>query len=138
MARRKQTLILDFDGVLHSYIAWTGIIPTDPPVRGAKEAVGTLRETYVVKVLSTRCTDPNGVQAIKDWLYTHDIEVDGVITTKEKAVLASEISRLPDHSRSPQAMPHPLNLDVGQGDSLLSLHHPSGRQGLRCARCTFP
>ena len=64
----KMRIILDFDGVIHSYPAWKGIVPTDPPTSGAREAIARLRETHLVCVLSTRCTEPEGVQGIKDWL----------------------------------------------------------------------
>jgi len=80
-------IILDFDGVIHSYPKWKGIVPTDPPVPGAKEAIARLRETYEVCVLSTRCTEEAGVQGIKDWLAEHEIVVDAVLTEKAPAIL---------------------------------------------------
>ena len=83
----KPTIILDFDGVIHSYPKWKGIRPTDPPTPGARAAVAKLRERYRVCVLSTRCLEEAGVQGIKDWLVEHDIPVDGVLTQKEKAQL---------------------------------------------------
>jgi hypothetical protein len=53
----KPALVLDFDGVIHSYTSgWKGadVIP-DPPTPGAREAIRTLRETYRVVVNSSRC-----------------------------------------------------------------------------------
>ena len=87
MGRQKLTIILDFDGVIHSYTAWKGIIPTDPPTEGAREAIIKLREQFKVKILSTRCTDPEGKPAIEAYMEKHDIPHDGVLLTKDKAVL---------------------------------------------------
>ena len=87
MGRQKLTIILDFDGVIHSYPKWKGIIPTDPPTEGAREAIIKLREQFNVKILSTRCTEPAGVKGIEDYMVEHDIPHDGVLVQKEKAVL---------------------------------------------------
>lgn len=76
----KQTIILDFDGVLHSYSSgWRGadVIP-DPPTEGARDAVAKLREKYVVVVVSSRSHQPGGIEAMKAWLSRHGIEVDDV------------------------------------------------------------
>lgn len=43
---KKQTVAFDFDGVIHSYVTpWVAseIIP-DPPVRGIKDVIDSLRE----------------------------------------------------------------------------------------------
>lgn len=80
----KQTLILDFDGVIHSYQSgWKGaaVIP-DPPTDGAREAIAKLRERYVVVVVSSRCHQDGGIDAIWEWLRKHRIEVDGVTNDK--------------------------------------------------------
>ena len=80
----KQTIILDFDGVIHSYSSgWKGadVIP-DPPTPGAKEAIARLRERYIVVVVSSRTHQPGGIEAIKNWLAKHDIEVDDVPSHK--------------------------------------------------------
>jgi len=76
----KETLILDFDGVIHSYSSgWKGatVIP-DPPTNGAREAIAKLRERYVVVVVSSRSHQPGGIGAMKAWLAEHGIEVDDV------------------------------------------------------------
>ncbi len=76
----KQTLILDFDGVIHSYSSgWKGadVIP-DPPTDGAKEAIVELRKRYIVVVVSSRSHQPGGIEAVKVWLAKYDIEVDDV------------------------------------------------------------
>lgn len=80
----KQTIILDFDGVLHSYESgWKGAnVITDSPTPGAKEAVAKLREKYVVVVVSSRCHQQGGIEAIKAWLLLWEIEVDAVSNDK--------------------------------------------------------
>ncbi len=80
----KQTIVIDFDGVLHSYTSgWKGaaVIP-DQPTPGAKDAVRILRERYTVVVISSRCHQPGGIEAIKAWLAQHGIEVDSVSNDK--------------------------------------------------------
>lgn len=80
----KQTVIIDFDGVLHSYKSgWQGAdnIP-DPPTDGAKEAVAKLRENYKVVVVSSRCHQDGGLSAVISWLDKHQIEVDLVTNDK--------------------------------------------------------
>lgn len=80
----KQTIIIDFDGVIHSYHSgWKGaaVIP-DPPTDGAKEAIVKLREQYVVVVVSSRCHQDGGIEAIKAWLDKYDIVVDSVSNDK--------------------------------------------------------
>ena len=85
----KPTVIFDFDGVIHSYKSgWQGVtnIP-DPPVPGINEAIQKLRERYRVVVLSTRCHQPGGIEAIWEYLTRHGIEVDNVVRDKEPAIL---------------------------------------------------
>jgi ribonucleotide monophosphatase NagD (HAD superfamily) len=85
----KQTIILDFDGVLHSYSSgWQGAAcAPDPPTPGAKEGVARLREKYQVVVCSSRCHQPGGTDAIRDWLAQHGIEVDLVTSDKPPHVV---------------------------------------------------
>lgn len=80
----KQTIVLDFDGVIHSYgSGWKGAdqIP-DPPTQGAREAIARLREQYAVVVVSSRCHQPGGIEAVKAWLSANGIEVDDVTNDK--------------------------------------------------------
>ena len=85
----SKTVVFDFDGVIHSYTSgWCGVseIP-DPPVAGIKDAIGEIREAgYRVVVVSTRCAEPAGEQAVIDWLKRQKISVDGVSGTKPPAV----------------------------------------------------
>lgn len=80
----KQTIILDFDGVVHSYSSgWKGadVVP-DPPTPGAKEAIAILREKYTVVVVSSRCNQAGGIDAIQVWLNLHGIVVDKISSEK--------------------------------------------------------
>ena len=86
----KQTVVFDFDGVIHSYTSpWFGeaIIP-DPPVAGIREAIRDIRDAgYEVVVVSTRCRTPLGVQAISQYLREWEIEVDHILADKPPAVV---------------------------------------------------
>ena len=66
----KPILVLDFDGVLHSYTSgWkgAGVIP-DPPVDGAKEFCEQALDHFRVFIVSSRCGQPEGTHAILVWL----------------------------------------------------------------------
>ena len=67
---RKKTLVVDFDGVLHSYRSgWKGptVIP-DPPVPGAMLWLAQAVERFEVAVLSSRSREEGGIEAMKAWL----------------------------------------------------------------------
>lgn len=86
--RRRRTVCLDFDGVLHSYNSpFTAVddIP-DPPIHGAREAVSLLRKQFRVVVYSSRCRTAEGRTAITNWLAKHRIEVDEVCEHKPPAM----------------------------------------------------
>ena len=85
-----QTVVFDFDGVIHSYTSgWKGpeVIP-DPPVPGIKEAIAEIRADgrYLVKVVSTRCATLRGLQAVTKYLDQHGIEVDDICEEKPPAI----------------------------------------------------
>ena len=85
---KKETVVFDFDGVIHSYKSpWQGAdgIP-DPPVEGIREAIADIRKLYNVVVVSTRCIVPEGMKAVKDYLEKTGIEVDAVLAEKPPAV----------------------------------------------------
>ena len=86
----KQTVVFDFDGVIHSYTSgWQATeIIADPPVPGIKEAIEEIRAAgYEVVVVSTRCATMSGYGAIRAWLDDHGIEVDGLRTEKPPAIV---------------------------------------------------
>ena len=70
----KPILILDFDGVIHSYISgWKGatVIP-DIPVPGALEAIRKYVLDFDVCILSSRSHQEGGIEAMKDWMERYD------------------------------------------------------------------
>lgn len=86
----KQTICLDFDGVIHAYTSgWQGdvtVIP-DGHVEGVHAALAWLNEAFVIKVYSTRCMEPRGRDAVERWLVANKIEFDEVCSSKPPAVL---------------------------------------------------
>ena len=86
----KQTVVFDFDGVIHSYKSgWQGetVIP-DEPVLGIKETIKEIRDAgYEIVVVSTRCSSNEGYWAIRNWLWKNGIEVDRVLTEKPPAIV---------------------------------------------------
>ena len=87
MPRKKPTVIFDFDGVINSYSSgWTGADSTpDLPVNGIKDAMVEIRRYYRVVVVSSRCYQPGGIEAIQTWLTKYGIEVDDVTDEKPPA-----------------------------------------------------
>ncbi|WP_371375440.1 hypothetical protein [Sporomusa aerivorans] len=84
-----RTVVLDFDGVIHSYTSkWQGVdVIPDPPVAGIKEAIQDIRRQYKVVVVSTRCFQEGGLEAVKAWLDRHEIAVDDVLAHKPPAIV---------------------------------------------------
>lgn len=85
----KPTVVMDFDGVIHSYKSgWQGqeVIP-DPAVPGIREVINELRaKEYRVVVVSTRCSTDGGIRAVRAYLAENGIEVDDVCKEKPPAV----------------------------------------------------
>lgn len=73
MSESKQTIAIDFDGVLHEYLSpWSGAtVVRDGPVRGAQQAVADYLERFEVVVFSTRAHQEGGVEAMRAWLTEH-------------------------------------------------------------------
>ena len=66
----RPILVLDFDGVIHSYSSgWQGAdkIP-DPPVYGAAEFLEAAVEKFEVHILSSRSREVDGVRAMREWM----------------------------------------------------------------------
>lgn len=85
-----KTIIFDFDGVIHSYTSgWQGVdVIPDPPVPGIKGAIDEIRDAgYKIVILSSRCHQPGGIEAIKEWLDKYEIIVDAVVRDKVPAIL---------------------------------------------------
>jgi hypothetical protein len=65
----KKILVLDFDGVCHSYTSgWKGaaVIP-DPPVPGLFEFLAKAVEEFQVAIFSSRSHQEGGLQGMQDW-----------------------------------------------------------------------
>lgn len=88
----KQTVVFDFDGVIHSYTSgWHGttVIP-DTPVEGIAEALLSIKAAgYEIAVVSTRCATVHGIEAVKEWLKNNDLLqcVDTVCAEKPPAIV---------------------------------------------------
>ena len=88
MRRKRRTICLDFDGVLHSYRSgWCGAEVIPDPLHGSREAIARLRKTFRDVVHSARCVSEEGCKAIEAWLRKHHIEVDEVCRHKPPAYL---------------------------------------------------
>ena len=73
-------LLLDFDGVIHSYKSgWKGPrrIP-DPPVEGALEFIVLAVKEFQVMIYSSRSRQFGGKRAMKRWLYDRYMEIGEV------------------------------------------------------------
>lgn len=70
MPKKRYTVAVDFDGVLHSYIhPWVAphVIP-DPPVPGAIAWLVQLRARMDVVIFTTRARTWRGRRAVRRWL----------------------------------------------------------------------
>ena len=72
----KPTLVLDFDGVIHSYTTpWSGAtVVSDPPVEGAIEFLIEASNYFHIAIMSSRSGEPGGIEAMQDWLKDHWID----------------------------------------------------------------
>lgn len=89
--KNKQTVVFDFDGVIHSYTSgWHGadIIP-DPPVSGIANALRDIHNAgYEIVVVSTRCASEDGMEAVREWLYRNEmlLWIDKICKEKPPAI----------------------------------------------------
>jgi len=75
---RKPILVIDFDGVIHSYTSkWVDAetIP-DPPVPGALDFLKRAVFHFRVHILSSRSTQKGGIAAMQRWLISHLTETE--------------------------------------------------------------
>lgn len=106
--RRRYTICVDFDGVLHSYTSpWVApdVIP-DPPVPGAVEWLNEIQADYTVVVFTTRGETPEGRAAVLEYLALHGADVDEVTVTagpKPPALLYIDDRAWRFHGRFPSA-----------------------------------
>lgn len=86
----RPILLLDFDGVLHSYVSGYTCdedIP-DPPVEGAVEFVRKAMEQFEVCVHSGRCKGRAGIKAIEEWLEENGFPQIPVLDHKPAAFIS--------------------------------------------------
>lgn len=85
----KPIIVLDFDGVIHSYKnGWKGVtVIPDEPVEGVKEFIKKIREKFLVYILSSRTNTEEGKKAVENWLKKYNIEVDKVVEKKPPAYI---------------------------------------------------
>ena len=70
---RKLVLLVDFDGVIHSYTSgWKGahIIP-DPPVPGAEQFLVDAMKIFDVQIYSARSCQKGGIRAMRKYVRQH-------------------------------------------------------------------
>lgn len=72
----KPILVLDFDGVLHSYASgWQGsTIISDPPTPGMVPFLRKAVDVFDVQILSSRTRYPGGIEAMQNWLEKEVLE----------------------------------------------------------------
>lgn len=82
-----RTIAVDFDGVIHAYTSgWTGHVPADEPVPGAREGIAKIRARGLrVVVFTCRALTVEGRAGIAAWLVEHGIEVDEITAIKPHA-----------------------------------------------------
>lgn len=75
----KPILLVDFDGVIHSYTTpWESCnrIP-DPPVPGALAWLLDCQNWFLVNIYSSRSRFPEGLEAMKEWLHAQAVKEFG-------------------------------------------------------------
>lgn len=75
----KPILLVDFDGVIHSYSSgWQGAdkIP-DPPVLGAIEWLMNATNYFEVNIYSSRTNQPDGRDSMIDYIFNHALHKMG-------------------------------------------------------------
>lgn len=87
----EKTVVLDFDGVLHSYkTGWHGAnVITDEPTPEALKLLRALKEAgYKIVIQSVRATFDGGALAIDRWLKKYEMRgyVDNIVAEKTPAI----------------------------------------------------
>ena len=88
----KQTVVFDFDGVIHSYTSgWQGVdVVADPPVLGIRKALKEIHDArYELAGVSTRCATYEGLNGVSNYLYEHGMfkYVDRICKEKPPAIV---------------------------------------------------
>ncbi len=74
MDKKKPILLVDFDGVIHSYVSgWQGAdVVSDLPVPGAFEFLYAATAWFHVNIYSSRTRQPGGILAMQNWFAMHE------------------------------------------------------------------
>lgn len=83
----RQTLVFDFDGVIHRYSkGWQSGKIYDPPTDGIKNLLDILKPLYKIVIISTRCIDPSMKKEMISWLKKYNIPYDEISAEKVPAL----------------------------------------------------
>ena len=74
----KKILVLDFDGVVHSYVSpWVDShVIADAPVPGALDFIRRALDVFDVQIYSSRSASSTGRTAMQGWLLDHAMQLD--------------------------------------------------------------
>ncbi len=84
--KKKPILVLDFDGVLHSYTSgWVDAKTiSDPPVEGAQQFIDDATQHFNVNILSSRSGYEGGIDAMKEWMIKWGFDISEISFPLEK------------------------------------------------------
>lgn len=80
---RKPTLLIDFDGVLHTYHGWVKDVPLGRPIDKARAALWQLEPKYRLLCFTSR----TNTEEIRAWLRRHGFPEMRITNIKEPAHL---------------------------------------------------
>lgn len=83
--KKRWTVSVDFDGVIHSYVTpWidAATIP-DPPIDGAIEWLTKVSVEYDVVILTTRALHDGGAEAVEAYLREHGYDGEVTVTASK-------------------------------------------------------
>jgi hypothetical protein len=78
----RQTLLVDFDGVIHDYQGWNGVEPIGQPIAKSRAALLLLEKTYRIVIFTTR-----PAENVERWLRHYGFPDYKVTDKKEPAYL---------------------------------------------------
>ena len=82
----RPRLLLDFDGVLHTYTGWNGG-QLESPLTKARHACMLLAEQFELVCFTARANSPEGQALVEAWLARWGFPIKRVTAMKEAAVL---------------------------------------------------